>query len=394
MNQSPGILTDIFERITDAFVALDTNWCYTYMNKKAGEIFQRNPVDIIGKHIWTEFPEGIDQSFYKAYYRAMAEQQYIHVEEYYPPYDKWFENHIYPSPYGLSILFRDITEQKRNAHELELRGDRFRALLENNPAIIVLTDDALNFIYRSPSSTNITGYTDEEMKAMSVIELVHADDLMKIKTTIAEAVKKPGIPQPYISRYLHKNGHYIWLEGTATKLPDESVLKGIVFNSRDVTEKIELEDLLLKATRLAKIGSWNVDLLKQTVYWNDITREIHEAEHSFIPDLASGLNFYQEGPGRELITQRVKEAIELGKPWDEELEIVTVKNNIRWIRTIGETEFVDGKCVKIYGSFQDIDDRKRAEEKIIFEQLDKMALINSTDDFMWSVSKEIGRAHV
>ena len=389
MNQSSEILTDVFERITDAFVALDANWCYTYMNKKAGEIFQRNPVDMIGKHIWTEFPEGIDQSFYKAYYKAMAEQQYIHVEEYYSPYDKWFENHIYPSPDGLSIFFRDITEQKKTTRELELREKHFQALLKNNPSIIALTDDALNSIYRSPSLTHITGWTDEDMKITGDIKRVHPDDIVIVKTTVAEAIKNPGIPQPYISRYLHKNGHYIWLQSTATKLTETSGLKGIVFNSSEVTQRIELEQLLLKATRLARIGSWDVDLVKQTVYWNDITREIHEAEKTFVPDLATGLSFYKEGPGRELITQKVKEAIEMGKPWDEELEIVTVKNNVRFIRTIGETEFVDGKCVKIYGSFQDITEKKLAEEKILFEQLDKMALINSTDDFIWSVSQDL-----
>ena len=57
MKQSSEILTDVFERITDAFVALDINWCYTYVNKKAGEIFYRSPAQMIGKHIWTEFPE-------------------------------------------------------------------------------------------------------------------------------------------------------------------------------------------------------------------------------------------------------------------------------------------------------------------------------------------------
>lgn len=101
------------ERVSDAFVALDTNWRYTYMNERAGKIFNRNPEKIIGKHIWTEFPEGVNQPFYKAYYEAMEKQQYIYLEEYYPPYDLWFENHIYPSPDGLSIYFKDITERKK-----------------------------------------------------------------------------------------------------------------------------------------------------------------------------------------------------------------------------------------------------------------------------------------
>lgn len=111
-NQTLEMYRMVFERISDAFVALDNNWCYTYMNKKAGEIFNRNPEEIIGKHIWTEFPEGIDQLFYKSYHKALKEQIYIQCEEYYPPYNKWFVNHIYPSKDGLSIYFNDITERK------------------------------------------------------------------------------------------------------------------------------------------------------------------------------------------------------------------------------------------------------------------------------------------
>jgi hypothetical protein len=55
------LLINTFDRISDAFVALDTNWCYTYI-KKAGEILERNPEEMIGKHVWTEFPESVDQA--------------------------------------------------------------------------------------------------------------------------------------------------------------------------------------------------------------------------------------------------------------------------------------------------------------------------------------------
>lgn len=119
-------LLAVLERISDAFVALDKNWCYTYMNKKAGEIFNRDPLSMIGKNIWTEFPEGIDLPFYKAYYKAMETQQYIHLDEYYPPFNKWFENNIYPSEEGLTIYFRDITSRK--LEEQQIRIDKARLL--------------------------------------------------------------------------------------------------------------------------------------------------------------------------------------------------------------------------------------------------------------------------
>ncbi len=120
--------TSILERVSDAFVALDTDWRYTYLNTKAAQIFGRQRDELVGKHIWTEFPEGIGQPFYKAYYRAAQEQVAVELEEYYPPYDRWFENRIYPSQDGLSIFFRDITERKQGEQRLQRSYEELRAL--------------------------------------------------------------------------------------------------------------------------------------------------------------------------------------------------------------------------------------------------------------------------
>lgn len=131
----------VFERITDAFVAIDRNWCYTYMNKKAGEIFQRDPQKMIGRHIWTEFPEGVDEPFHHTYEKAMKEQRYMYLQEYYPPYDLWFENHIYPSPDGLSIFFRDITIRKNAEEKNERRSRLYSFISQVNNLIIYATDE-------------------------------------------------------------------------------------------------------------------------------------------------------------------------------------------------------------------------------------------------------------
>jgi len=134
----------VFERITDGFVALDNQWFYTYVNPKAGEMLGRRPEDLIGKHIWTEFPEGIGQPFETAYRRAMAEQRPQWLEDYYPPFDRWFENRIYPSPEGLTIYFHDITDRVRQrkllqqqAHQDELTGlPNRRAMRESLDAML------------------------------------------------------------------------------------------------------------------------------------------------------------------------------------------------------------------------------------------------------------------
>lgn len=130
------------ESITDGFVALDRDWRYLYVNARAAEMFGRRPRDLVGKHIWTEFPEGVGQPFHRAYERALAEQKPVYLEEYYPPWDRWFENRIYPTPDGLTILFQDITERKRTEAQLLRMSRLYNTLSQTNQAIVRATDSA------------------------------------------------------------------------------------------------------------------------------------------------------------------------------------------------------------------------------------------------------------
>ncbi|SFC84893.1 PAS domain-containing sensor histidine kinase [Algibacter pectinivorans] len=105
--------------ISDGFISINTNWCYTYVNKKAGELLSRNPSDLLGKHIWTEFPGGDGLPFYKAYNKAVETQQAQIFQDYYEPLDKWFESKVYPSQEGITVYFTDITERKKSEELLE-----------------------------------------------------------------------------------------------------------------------------------------------------------------------------------------------------------------------------------------------------------------------------------
>jgi len=102
----------------DGFVSLNNDWIYSYVNAKAGEMFGRKPEELVGRHIWTEFPEGVGQPFYENYYKAVETQKPISFEDYYEPWDRWFENRVIPSEDGLAIFFQDITERKQAEAEL------------------------------------------------------------------------------------------------------------------------------------------------------------------------------------------------------------------------------------------------------------------------------------
>jgi signal transduction histidine kinase len=116
--QSEADYKAFIERITDGFIALDKNFCYTYVNKRIGELVHRDPESLIGKNVWEEFPDAVGSLTYKAFMTAFKEQRFISNIDYYEPLDLWQENYIYPSPDGLSVFINDISDRKKLEREL------------------------------------------------------------------------------------------------------------------------------------------------------------------------------------------------------------------------------------------------------------------------------------
>lgn len=116
-----------------------------------------------------------------------------------------------------------------------------------------------------------------------------------------------------------------------------------------------------ETNELARVGGWELDLVNAKLSWTRMTKEIHEVPADFVPDLEKGIYFYKEGWSRDKISGLVQEAIENGKSWDAELLLVTAKGREIWVRAMGKPEFQEGKCVRLYGAFQDINRQKIAE---------------------------------
>jgi PAS domain S-box-containing protein len=109
-----------------------------------------------------------------------------------------------------------------------------------------------------------------------------------------------------------------------------------------------------KAAKSAKIGIWEVDLEKKTVYWDEVTRFIHEVSDDFIPTIENAIFFYAEGENRNKISALVLKAIIDGIPFADKFKIVTANNNEIYVESICQIEFKKGKPCRLFGSFQDI----------------------------------------
>ena len=214
-------ISDIIGRISDGFVALDRNWCYTYVNSQAAEMFDRSVEQLVGKHIWTEFPEGVGQKFQLAYEKAMHEQKPAFFEEYYPPYKRWFENHIYPSPDGISIYFHDVTERKRIEQALRESEQAYRATFEQAAVGIANVAADGTWLEVNNRLAEIVGYTHDELLELTFQDITHPADLQKDLDSVHRLLAGEIDTYKMEKRYIRKSGDFIWIQLTASLVKND-----------------------------------------------------------------------------------------------------------------------------------------------------------------------------
>jgi PAS domain S-box-containing protein len=110
---------DILESIDDGFFTLNKNWTVTYWNKAAERLLHTPKQDIVGQNLWDVFEDAVDLPSYTNYHRTMHEGINVDFEDYYESLNKWFSISSYPAPEGISVFFKNITEQKVARKKLE-----------------------------------------------------------------------------------------------------------------------------------------------------------------------------------------------------------------------------------------------------------------------------------
>ncbi|NRD20382.1 PAS domain S-box protein [Winogradskyella eckloniae] len=171
--------------ISDGFVTLDNDWRFTFANIKTGEFLRENPEDLIGKQIWSVFPDNEDLYFSKQYHKAKQTQEIQTIEGYYKRLDKWFENRIYPSAEGVTIYFKDITEKKKRDNSYQMLG----SLIETSDQFIGLASLEGVPFYLNSMGRALVGLDEESLPESiadvfpdayrSVIEDEHMPSLFK-----------------------------------------------------------------------------------------------------------------------------------------------------------------------------------------------------------------------
>jgi PAS domain S-box-containing protein len=204
-----------------------------------------------------------------------------------------------------------------------------------------------------------------------IARAIHPDDRALIEES-NRAIIEDHNPQPLEYRIVWPDGSVrsVWVKPGEMTLDDKghaSSLTGVVL---DITDRKQAEerlahegDLMRLTGEMAHVGGWEFDVATGEGTWTDEVARIHGLDPAALTNAGLGVSFYVD-ESRARIETAIKQAVEHGTPYDLELEIRAANGEHKWVRTRGVPIQKQGKTVQLRGIFQDITERKQADEAL------------------------------
>ena len=391
-------IANIIERISDGFVAFDPQMNYTYVNERSGQLLGRKPEDLIGKNYWEEFPEAKGTPFAEVYVRALETQTPIQFENYYAPWDRWFENRIYPSNNGLAIFFTEITERKRAEIQLQASEERLERIVETIPDGIIIVNREGAITYANSSAERILGLT-----RATITERSYNDPKWEITRVDGGPFPDEDLPFSRVMRsgqaiygvehaIVYPDGRRIILSINATPMHDaRGELVGMIASITDITERKQSEAMIKRESEFSKAL---IDSLPGIFYlydeelrflrWNKNFEKVSGYSGEEIAKM-SPLDFFG-GAEKNLIAARIKNVFATGMA-DAEASFIAKDGQLTPYYFTGLRITIDDKTC-LMGVGINIAERKRAEEIMEVSERRLSLIFDTVSDVIFLLSVE------
>jgi diguanylate cyclase (GGDEF)-like protein/PAS domain S-box-containing protein len=142
-------------------------------------------------------------------------------------------------------LTAEVEERKAAERALRASEERFRSLVQNSSDVISIVDADGGVRYHSESVRRVLGYDPAELIDGDPLSLVHPDDRERVARFVAEAALRPGVTAAETWRVRHRDGAWLHSETVAANLLEDPNVRGLVLNTRDVSDRKELEAQLV-----------------------------------------------------------------------------------------------------------------------------------------------------
>ncbi len=286
-------------------------------------------------------------------------------------------------------------EAKSSGNEVRLQvgEDLFRLLVQSSNDITTVTDEKCMQRFVAGPVERILGYDPRELVGTSGLDLVHPDDITAAEAAFRTCLNEPGVSKRLDYRYRHKDGHWVSLEVVGTNLLHDPLVRGIVMNVRDATERRRVEAALRESEERFRALAENSN--------DTIMRLDSNGRHLYVNPMVereTGI------PPAQFIGKTHRELgfpAELCQLWEDAIESVFRTRAAQriefclprgiWIDWLLVPEFDPTGVVKaVIASARDITQIKKAQEQLAESEMRFRSIVESSPMGMHSYSLEEG----
>ncbi len=362
------------EASQDMIFIIDRNDRVVYANRCAAKWFEGKPENIIGKNRAELFPQDVSKRQRKSLETVWTSGEPLYMEDDIRFKDKeafigtWLvplknERGEVQSVMGVS---RDITDRKNAEEKLKRSEALFRGLIENTQEIFTIINEKGEMTYLSPSIKRIMGFNIEELSSRNAFDFVHPEDTWILADAIKEVLEKPAKVVTIEIRMRHKDGSYRYIESTGYNLLHDPAIGGIIVNSRDITERKQLEQALRESMERFRL------IFKHSpvgIFHYDTDLKITEFNDRFVNILQSN---EERLKGLDMKTLKDKSVLPAllkpltgGNGFYEGFYSATTSNAKLWISMqTAPLRDISGRVVGGIGIVEDVTEKKLLEQQL------------------------------
>jgi PAS domain S-box-containing protein len=355
-------LAATLEHISDAFFTVDNEWRFSFLNREAERLLETPREKLLGQVLWDMFPDARGTESERSYTRAMETGEAVHFQQHYPPLERWFEAHAYPSDEGLAVYFRDVSERVRSEALLRESEERFRIVARATSDVIWDWDARTDAVWWSDGMESTFGIDPAEVAPTfeGWTERIHPDDRARVLSDVEAVVEGTGGMWTGRYRLRRGDGTYAIVFDRGWVIRDEQGRAvRMVGGVTDETVRIEAERKIQEQAELlskARDAILVRDMDQLIRFWNDGAEHLYGWTSREVEGRSAGELLHADLEAFREATARVLDEGE----WNGELEqrrkdgsIVAVEG--RWTLVRDD----HGQPSKILAINTDITERKR-----------------------------------
>ncbi len=353
----------------------------------------------IGKNIEVLFESPIKEKFQQAIEEVLQTKKIISVEFKSPYLDNYFlakfsilKKSRNGQPHVL-IQIHDITESKKAEAKLTESEERLRKLLQNSMDVITVLDENGNIIFDSFSIYTQFGYT-QPLTGTSIFNYLPSDDVQRVKDEIKKGLLKTGFTEPMEFRFVSADGNWRDIEIIGNNLLHEPLIKGIVINSRDITERKKIEKSLIESEERYRKLVQNSSDITSIVSTEGIITYVSPSFFRLFGYTESpvGNNIFElvHPEDRQMAVLEFQKGIENGGISDPiEFRFRMSDGDWKYFEIIGNNLLDEPSIKGIILNAREISERKKVEEELIKTKNEAIQASKAKSEFLSNMSHEI-----